>query len=122
MKRYLPLVIVSLVALLSITGGAVLYRAKRLPAPNAPKQGSLTEETDVGHIRGPTDAPVTLEEAERSHILHALRQTEGIVGGPNGAAARLGLPRTTLLSKMRRLGISPSQQSSTLARAIAARP
>jgi protein-disulfide isomerase len=62
MKRYLPLVIVSLVALLSITGGAVLYRAKRLPAPNAPKQGSLTEETEVGHIRGPTDAPVTLEE------------------------------------------------------------
>jgi formate hydrogenlyase transcriptional activator len=65
-------------------------------------------------------APVTLEEAERSHILHALRQTEGIVGGRKGAAARLGLPRTTLLSKMRRLGISASQQSSTLARAIAA--
>jgi hypothetical protein len=47
----------------------------------------------------------TLEEAERSHILQALRQTEGVVGGPNGAAARLGLLRTTLISKMKRLGI-----------------
>ena len=51
-------------------------------------------------------APVTLEDAERSHILQTLQQTEGVVGGPNGAAARLGLPRTTLISKMRRLGIT----------------
>ncbi len=62
MKRYLPFVIVGLVALLSIAGGAVLYRAKRLLAPNAPKQGSLREGTEGGHIRGPADAPVTLEE------------------------------------------------------------
>jgi protein-disulfide isomerase len=62
MKRYLPFVIVGLVALLSITGGAVLYQAKRLPAPNAPKQGSLREGTERGHIQGPADAPVTLEE------------------------------------------------------------
>jgi formate hydrogenlyase transcriptional activator len=48
---------------------------------------------------------VTLEDAERSHILLTLRQTEGLVGGPNGAAARLGLCRTTLISKMKRLGI-----------------
>jgi formate hydrogenlyase transcriptional activator len=86
--------------------------------------GSLPEPTyTTTHkaAHGPQRAgPVTLEEAERSHILHALRQTEGIVGGPNGAAARLGLPRTTLLSKMRRLGISASQQSPALARAIAA--
>jgi formate hydrogenlyase transcriptional activator len=51
-------------------------------------------------------APVTLEEAERSHILRALRQTLGVVGGPNGAAALLGLHRTTLISKMRRLGLN----------------
>jgi formate hydrogenlyase transcriptional activator len=48
---------------------------------------------------------VTLQDAERSHILQTLQQTEGMVGGRAGAAARLGLPRTTLLSKMRRLGI-----------------
>jgi formate hydrogenlyase transcriptional activator len=58
-------------------------------------------------------APVTLEEAEHSHILQTLQQTEGVVGGPNGAAARLGMPRTTLISKMRRLGISSFQRSST---------
>jgi formate hydrogenlyase transcriptional activator len=50
-------------------------------------------------------ADVTLEEAARSHILRTLQQTEGIIGGRDGAAARLGLPRTTLISKMRRLGI-----------------
>jgi transcriptional regulator with GAF, ATPase, and Fis domain len=52
-------------------------------------------------------APVTLEAAERSHILQILQQTEGVVGGPNGAATRLGLRRTTLISKLRRLGIRP---------------
>ena len=55
-----------------------------------------------------SSAPVTLEEAERSHILQTLQQTEGVVGGRNGAAARLGLPRTTLISKMKRLGINRS--------------
>jgi len=53
----------------------------------------------------------TLEDAERSHILHTLQQTDGIVGGRDGAAARLGLPRTTLISKMRRLGIDHPQRS-----------
>jgi formate hydrogenlyase transcriptional activator len=51
-------------------------------------------------------AAMTLEDADRSHILQTLQQTEGVVGGPNGAAARLGLPRTTLISKMRQLGIN----------------
>ena len=54
-----------------------------------------------------SSAPVTLEDAERSHILQTLSRTEGVVGGPNGAAARLGLKRTTLISMMRRLGIHP---------------
>ena len=48
----------------------------------------------------------TLEEAERSHILKTLEQTKGVVGGPNGAAAHLGLERTTLISKMKRLRIN----------------
>jgi formate hydrogenlyase transcriptional activator len=47
----------------------------------------------------------TLAEAERSHILDALEQTKGVVAGPNGAASRLGLPRTTLTYRMQRLGI-----------------
>jgi formate hydrogenlyase transcriptional activator len=47
----------------------------------------------------------TLEENEREHILKALRETKGKVGGPDGAAARLGLKRTTLQSRMGKLGI-----------------
>jgi len=45
-------------------------------------------------------------EPERERILRVLRETNGIVAGPRGAAARLGLKRTTLLSRMQRLGIS----------------
>jgi transcriptional regulator with GAF, ATPase, and Fis domain len=47
----------------------------------------------------------TLEAAERDHILRALREAKGIIGGPGGAAERLGLKRTTLNSKMKKLGI-----------------
>ena len=46
------------------------------------------------------------EVIRRNARLQALRDAEWVVGGPNGAAARLGLKRTTLLSKMERLGIS----------------
>ena len=45
-------------------------------------------------------------EGEREMIIRALRDANGVVGGPNGAAARLGLKRTTLHSKMVKLGIS----------------
>jgi transcriptional regulator with GAF, ATPase, and Fis domain len=48
----------------------------------------------------------TLEAHEREHILSVLRETKGVIGGARGAAARLGLKRTTLNSKMRKLGIS----------------
>ena len=48
----------------------------------------------------------TLEEAEREHILRALGETSWVIGGPTGAAARLGMKRTTLQSLMRRLGIA----------------
>jgi transcriptional regulator with GAF, ATPase, and Fis domain len=62
--------------------------------------------------RGPkSSAPVTLEDAERSQILQTLQQTEGVVGGRNGAAARLGVKRTTLMSMMKRLGITFGQTS-----------
>jgi formate hydrogenlyase transcriptional activator len=48
----------------------------------------------------------TLEEAEREHILHALKDTNWVIGGPAGAAARLGMKRTTLHSLVKRLGIT----------------
>jgi formate hydrogenlyase transcriptional activator len=50
--------------------------------------------------------PVTLADAERDHILNALRKSNGVVGGADGAAARLGVKRTTLISKMRKRGLS----------------
>jgi formate hydrogenlyase transcriptional activator len=64
-------------------------------------------------------AAVTLEEAERSHILQTLQQTDGVIGGRNGAAARLGLPRTSLISRMKRLGINRGQHSALPVRAAA---
>ena len=48
----------------------------------------------------------TLEAAEREHILRALQEAHGVIGGPTGAAARLGMKRTTLQSRMKKLGIS----------------
>jgi transcriptional regulator with GAF, ATPase, and Fis domain len=47
----------------------------------------------------------SLEATEREHILRVLRETKGKIGGADGAAARLGLIRTTLNSKMKKLGI-----------------
>jgi formate hydrogenlyase transcriptional activator len=51
-------------------------------------------------------AAVTLADAEREHILAALRETGWVLSGPKGAAARLGMKRSTLQGKMRKLGIS----------------
>jgi len=58
--------------------------------------------------------PVTLEEAERDHILKALEESNWIVGGASGAAARLGLKRTTLIDKMRKRGLSRDAAQSRL--------
>lgn len=65
----------------------------------------------LGELKSPTtavssDGDVTLEAAERKHILRALQEANWVIGGPSGAAARLGMKRTTLQSKMRKLGIS----------------
>jgi transcriptional regulator with GAF, ATPase, and Fis domain len=53
-----------------------------------------------------TEVIVPLETAEREHVLNALRECQGVIGGPNGAATKLGMKRTTLNSRMRKLGIS----------------
>jgi formate hydrogenlyase transcriptional activator len=50
--------------------------------------------------------PLTLEEAECDHILKTLKGTGWVVGGPKGAAEKLGLKRTTLIAKMYKLGLS----------------
>jgi formate hydrogenlyase transcriptional activator len=48
----------------------------------------------------------SLESVERDHILQVLEETKWLVAGPSGAAAKLGMKRTTLQAKMRKLGIS----------------
>jgi formate hydrogenlyase transcriptional activator len=48
----------------------------------------------------------TLEEAERKHILAVLEETKWVLSGPNGAAVRLGMKRSTLQFRMRKLGIA----------------
>jgi formate hydrogenlyase transcriptional activator len=61
--------------------------------------------------QGTQSASGTLADADREHILETLNQTNWLVGGQDGAANRLGLPRTTLIYKMRKLGIEPRRSS-----------
>jgi formate hydrogenlyase transcriptional activator len=63
---------------------------------------------------------MTLEDSDRALIVEALEKAGWIVGGPRGAAAKLGLKRTTLLAKMRRLGIArPTSEEGTSIPAVA---
>jgi formate hydrogenlyase transcriptional activator len=50
-------------------------------------------------------APITMADCEREHILKAVQEANWVIGGPDGAAARLGLPRSTLMYRMRKLSI-----------------
>jgi formate hydrogenlyase transcriptional activator len=77
-----------------IERAVIMSRGDVLEIPALPKHRPVRSE------------PVTLAEAERDHILKALEESHGVVGGVSGAAARLGVARTTLIYKMRRCGIS----------------
>ena len=79
----------------------ILTRGPVLHAPLAQLGFDGAGERDSGET-------LTLEEVERAHILRVLREAKGQVGGENGAAVRLGLKRTTLNSKMKKLGIERS--------------
>jgi formate hydrogenlyase transcriptional activator len=59
-----------------------------------------------------TDRPQTLEEVERKHILTTLKETQWRLSGPSGAAMRLGLNRSTLYFRMKKLGIARSLDAS----------
>jgi formate hydrogenlyase transcriptional activator len=79
-----------------IERSVILTRSAELRAPVA----------ELLNRRLSTPGGRTLADAERAHIISALRETNWTVGGRHGAAARLGLVRTTLIAKMRKLGIS----------------
>jgi formate hydrogenlyase transcriptional activator len=79
-----------------IERSVILTRGTELRAPVA----ELTSQ------KLPDTGTHTLADAERAHIMATLRETNWVVGGRNGAATRLGLNRTTLIARMRKLGIS----------------
>jgi formate hydrogenlyase transcriptional activator len=79
-----------------IERAVILTRGAELRAPIAELTKSELQGDDVR----------TLDDANRAHIKATLRETNWVVGGLNGAAARLGMHRTTLISRMRKLGIS----------------
>jgi formate hydrogenlyase transcriptional activator len=81
-----------------IERSVILTEGERLTPP----LGELREES----TRLLSESDVTLRDKERQHIIEVLRQTRGVLSGPSGAAARLGIKRTTLQYKMQRLGIS----------------
>jgi formate hydrogenlyase transcriptional activator len=62
--------------------------------------------TELKHIHAYNGSDRTLENLERQHIIRTLRETGGVIAGMNGAAVRLGLKRTTLQSRIQRMGIS----------------
>jgi formate hydrogenlyase transcriptional activator len=78
---------------------SVIMTQGNVLSPRISELKLLMQET----VSAPTQ---TLSDAERAHILGILKETNWVVGGRDGAAARLGLPRTTLISRMRKLGIS----------------
>ncbi len=82
----------------------ILSRGSTLEVP----LGELKSRTS-NHTNGTADGTTTLEAVEREHILRILSEAKWVIGGPTGAAARLGLNRTTLNHRMRKLGIARPQ-------------
>ena len=88
-----------------IERAVILTSGTVLRAPLA----ELKVSADSIEARDSSDQPTpNLHDAERQHILRVLREAKGTIGGPNGAAERLGLKRTTLNSKLKKLNIKRS--------------
>ena len=83
----------------------ILSHGAELQIPLAELRGRLNLPATVSPSASSAGI-ATLEHAEREHIIRALREAEWIVGGPNGAANRLGMKRTTLQSRIKKLGIA----------------
>jgi formate hydrogenlyase transcriptional activator len=64
---------------------------------------------ELGRLR--VSVPVTMQDCERAHILKAIEETQGVIGGRHGAAARLGIPRSTLMYRLRKLAIVNGHQT-----------
>ena len=90
-----------------ISRGPVLNVALTELAPDAASTSAyvVTDAKSASH----ESLQELLEETERSQILRALDEADGVVAGPNGAAARLGVKRSTLQLRMQKLGIRLSR-------------
>jgi formate hydrogenlyase transcriptional activator len=77
-------------SVLNITVGELTNRATQPPATTAPFR---------------TDMQSVLDETERQHIIQALERANWVIAGPSGAAAQLGMKRSTLHARMRKLGV-----------------
>jgi formate hydrogenlyase transcriptional activator len=87
-----------------IERAVILSRGSVLHIPSTDLKPRVPEAVD-------TNGSTTLEEVERKHILSVLEQTHWVFGGPNGAAAFLGIKRSTLQFRMQKLGIARPQRS-----------
>jgi formate hydrogenlyase transcriptional activator len=90
-----------------IERAVILSSGATLQVPASAFQGAQPLPRPASAAGGSAAAPPesTYHDGEREMILKALRETKGVIAGPDGAAARLGLKRTTLHSKMRKFGI-----------------
>jgi formate hydrogenlyase transcriptional activator len=87
---------------------AVILSAGKILRPSLDELQPSSPTNDLlGADKG--DDLATLKNVEREHIIRALAATNWVVGGPKGAAARIGLQRTTLIAKMQKLGITRAQ-------------
>jgi formate hydrogenlyase transcriptional activator len=84
-----------------IERSVILSEGKVLRAPLAELRQEIARQR--------TSSEGTLQDRERDHIIDVLRHTRGVLSGPRGAAARLGLKRTTLQYKLQKLGIARTE-------------
>jgi formate hydrogenlyase transcriptional activator len=112
-----------------IERAVILSTGPTLDVPLAALNGAVRPASADATARRPSSAPdapaagpaqadgtETLEEADRRHIIAALERTNWVIAGPNGAATRLGVKRSTLQFRMRKLGIRrPAHPSSLIA-------
>jgi formate hydrogenlyase transcriptional activator len=82
--------------------GVILSRGTNLEIP-------LTELKQLAKSSNHENGSTSLESVERDHILRVLGESKWVIGGPTGAAARLGINRTTLNHRLRKLGIARPQ-------------
>jgi formate hydrogenlyase transcriptional activator len=88
-----------------IERAVILSRGSELQVPLAELKPRPKVATLVSAL-ATSDGVATLEHAEREYIVRTLKETDWVIGGPTGAAARLGMKRTTLQSRIKKLGIA----------------